>query len=122
MTIGGMNYEEMQRLRRENLAAIVGPERRGAIAEFARAHNLDATLISQLLNGHRSFTENQARDIEAAAKLPMRSLDGGAALEPGSMAEIEDVFARADWLDSDARSYLMGLIRVMHEKGATKGQ
>lgn len=44
-------------------------------AAFARAHDLDPTYISQLLNGHRRMGEKAARKIEAAVGLAPFALD-----------------------------------------------
>lgn len=113
-----MDYEAQQKRRRENLRAVIQPSKRGAIAEFARTHDIDPTLLSQLLKG-RPFTERQARDIEAKAKLPTGSLDGmpaGSVPEPGSLDEIVDVFDRADWMAEETKTYLLGIIKVMHDK------
>lgn len=55
---------ETQRKRTEKLRSLV--TQAGGIAAFARKHNgIDPTYISQLLNGHRSFGERAARNMEA---------------------------------------------------------
>ena len=55
---------ETQRKRTEKLRSLV--THAGGIAAFARQHNgIDPTYISQLLNGHRSFGERAARNMEA---------------------------------------------------------
>lgn len=55
---------ETQRKRTEKLRALV--TKAGGIAAFTRQHNgIDPTYISQLLNGHRSFGERAARNMEA---------------------------------------------------------
>jgi hypothetical protein len=118
MTIGGMNYKAMQQRRRDNLAAVVRPEIRGNIVRFAQDHDLDASLISQLLNGHRAFTEPQARELEAKANLRIGSLDADAGAMPGSVEEIEQVFKRSSVLDQEEKDYLLGLIKVIVKKKA----
>jgi phage repressor protein C with HTH and peptisase S24 domain len=45
-------------------------EAEGKIVEFARKFDLDASYISQLLNGHRGFGERSARKIEQKMGLP----------------------------------------------------
>lgn len=112
-----MDYEAKQNRRRTNLAAVANANQRGGIAAFSKAHDIDATLISQLLNG-RTFTEKQARDIEDKAGLPSGFLeqDPSSGVAPGSIEEIEQVFARSDWMGEETRNYLLGLIRVMRGK------
>lgn len=115
-----MDYEAKQQRRRENLRAIVGTKR-GSIAAFARDHDVDHTLISQLLNG-RTFTEGQARDIEKKAGLPVGILDEGvSATTPGSIDEIEEVFDRAQWMDGATKDYVLSMIRLAHDKSPNKG-
>lgn len=46
-----------------------------SIAAFARHHGLDATYISQLLNGHRNFGEKAARGMERKMHLPAHYFD-----------------------------------------------
>jgi hypothetical protein len=111
-----MDYKAMQQRRRENLATFVRPEIRGNIVKFAQEHDLDASLISQLLNGHRAFTEPQARELEIKAKLAVGCLDADAGVLPGSVEEIEQVFKRSSVLDSEEKDYLLGLIKVIVKK------
>jgi hypothetical protein len=114
-----MDYEAKQQRRRENLRAIIGTER-GSIAAFSRAHDIDHTLLSQLLN-RRTFTESQARDIEKQAGLPIGILDEGvSATTPGSIDEIEEVFDRAQWMDEATKDYVLSMIRVAHDKNPSK--
>lgn len=114
-----MDYEAKQNRRRTNLAAAANADKRGGITAFAKAHDIDATLISQLLNG-RTFTEKQARDIEEKAGMPVGALDlePGAGVMPGSMEEIEEVFSKATWMPEKTRSDLLGLIRVIHDNNS----
>ena len=51
----------------EILRGLVGSH--PSIAAFARTHNVDATYISQILNGHRSLGEKAARKMEQAIGL-----------------------------------------------------
>lgn len=46
-----------------------------SIAAFSRHHGLDATYISQLLNGHRRFGEKAARNMEEKMHLPPNHFD-----------------------------------------------
>ena len=50
-----------------------------SIAAFARHHGMDATYISQLLNGHRRMGEKAARTMEGKMHLPSHYFDD----EPG---------------------------------------
>ncbi len=50
------------------LRRLVGAE--PSIAAFARKYGLDATYISQLLNGHRSFGERAAAKMAEQVGLP----------------------------------------------------
>lgn len=69
---------EIRKLRIDNLRALV--EKEGSIAAFSRKHDkVDPTYISQLLNGHRSFGEKAARNMESRIGLPVGYLDAGAA-------------------------------------------
>ena len=55
---------ETQKKRVEKLRVLV--EKAGGIAAFVRQYNgIDPTYISQLLNGHRSFGERAARNMES---------------------------------------------------------
>lgn len=69
---------EIRKLRIDNLRALV--EKEGSIAAFSRKYDkVDPTYISQLLNGHRSFGEKAARNMENRIGLPVGYLDVGAA-------------------------------------------
>jgi len=46
-----------------------------SIAEFARRYDLDATYMSQLLNGHRSMGEKTARNLEQKLGLARGAFD-----------------------------------------------
>lgn len=48
----------------------------GSQAQFARRYGLDASYISQILSGHRSFGEKSARNMEDKIGLPAGTLDG----------------------------------------------
>jgi hypothetical protein len=72
------------------LAALVSEA--GGPAEFVRKHRhpsaekpIDASYISQILNGHRSFGEKAARNMEAQAGLPHGYFDA----DPGPIPALE---------------------------------
>lgn len=70
---------EIRDLRIDNLRALV--EKAGSIAAFARQYEkVDPTYISQLLNGHRSFGEKAARNMEGRIGLTPGYLDAGHAV------------------------------------------
>ena len=60
-------------MRIENLKALVKKE--GGAASLARRFDVDASYISQLINGHRGFGEKSARSIEEKLKLKSGWLD-----------------------------------------------
>lgn len=61
--------ETLNQNRTRNLKGLV--DNAGSIAKLARKYNeLDATYISQLLNGHRNFGEKAARKMEGIMGLP----------------------------------------------------
>lgn len=65
---------DVRTIRVQRLKALV--EKAGGAAAFARAHDgVDATYISQLLHGHRSFGERAARRMEKLIGLPASALD-----------------------------------------------
>lgn len=77
---------ESRKQRLEVLRSLV--ENAGSIAAFARAHHsVDPTYVSQLLNGHRSFGERAARNMEARIGLPAGFFDGG--YEKSAFSETE---------------------------------
>lgn len=59
--------------RKEVLKGLV--EGHESIAAFARSAGLDATYISQILNGHRNLGEKAARNMEAAIGLEIGFFD-----------------------------------------------
>ena len=62
----------------------------GTTAEFCRSYGVDPSYISQLLNGHRSFGEKAARNLEEKAGLSPGYFDEGLFLsvrEPGGKYE-----------------------------------
>lgn len=72
----------VQEIRVKNLQEMV--EKAGGNAAFARINKLDASYISQLLNGHRSFGEKAARSMEEKMKVATGLLDreDAALIEP----------------------------------------
>ena len=59
---------DLRQVRAEALRALI--KEQGSNAEFARKHGLDASYLSQLVNGHRAFGEKAARKMEEAIGLP----------------------------------------------------
>lgn len=69
-----MEVSEINKIRLANLKKEVG--KFGSIAEFARAFDgIDASYISALFNGYRSFGERSARNTEKKLGLPSGYLD-----------------------------------------------
>lgn len=64
-------------IRLENLAALVFKSARqsGQVKEFAIAHDLSRSHVSQMLNGHRAMGDEVARRIEDAQRLPRGWMD-----------------------------------------------
>ena len=59
--------------------------------EFADQHNLDASYLSQLLNGHRSLGEKAAANLEAKIGLPKGTLTVPRGLaHNGTAADVAD--------------------------------
>lgn len=87
-------------------------EQAGSTAEFARRHDLDATYLSQLVNGHRNMGERSARNIEAKAGLPAYWLDqlqnAGLTDENGNatIPESAGIRAHKNQNDLDPDSYI----------------
>lgn len=63
----------MNEIRVANLVALTKKEK--TAAAFAKKHGLDATYLSQLMTGHRSFGEKSARNFEEKLALPFGALD-----------------------------------------------
>lgn len=57
--------------RRQKLANLIEASG-GQIVDFCRGTDIDASYVSQILNGHRSFGEKAARTMERKAGLPER--------------------------------------------------
>jgi len=57
----------MKELRRRTLAKLIGEMR---TKDFAEQHDLDASYLSQILNGHRGMGEKAARKMEIKIGLP----------------------------------------------------
>ncbi|AON05432.1 S24 family peptidase [Pseudomonas aeruginosa] len=62
---------DINKLRIRALGALIGDQK---TKDFAEKHNLDASYISQLLNGHRPMGEKAARNLEAKIGLAPNSL------------------------------------------------
>lgn len=92
------------------LRAIVGQS--DSIAAFARTYGLDATYISQLLNGHRQFGERAARNMEEKMGLPPMFFDIDPVQERGNAPTPEEWRAfSTEELSEIAREVLSELSR-----------
>jgi phage repressor protein C with HTH and peptisase S24 domain len=67
---------DIKKMRIQALQALMGGKSQ---KEFADIHNLDASYLSQLINGHRSLGEKAAANLEAKIGLP-----GGTLVSPKS--------------------------------------
>jgi len=64
---------DIREIRRENLRRLV--EKFGTKAKFGRHYDVDATYLSQILNGHRNLGEKAARKLEKSLNLNEFELD-----------------------------------------------
>lgn len=106
---------EMQDFRKQRLAALV--EADGGPAAFARRSRpdadkpIDATHVSQIINGHRPFGERAARNMERRAGLARFYFDGTDRLNPieahliHMFRVLPESFREA--LMSDAKKYIV---------------
>lgn len=62
---------DIHKQRAAALKAIIGNQ---TLKDFAEKHDLDASYLSQVLNGHRNLGERAAANMEAKIGLPARSL------------------------------------------------
>jgi hypothetical protein len=103
--------------RRRSLKAIVGSHH-GAIADFARKHDIDAGFMSQLLSGHRIIGEKVARKLEGQLNLSSGSLDEPdmAGIGGDPLTEIETALDNAAWITDTDKTYLMGLVTLLRNR------
>ena len=67
---------DISEIRKNNLIAQIGDiDSRGAVADFARKYNLDATYVRQIIGDHRKMGEKAARNFEQSINLEIGSLD-----------------------------------------------
>jgi transcriptional regulator with XRE-family HTH domain len=68
-----MNTNEIRQL---NLKRLIGNKVPSSkVADFAKEYDIDASYLSQLLNGHRRIGEKSARNIENKVGIPSGELD-----------------------------------------------
>jgi len=79
---------DVQKTRIRRLKQVIS-EKSGSAAAFARAHGIEASYLSQLINQHRSFGERAARKMEMKAGLPAGYLDFDDG-QPGSNVSLID--------------------------------
>lgn len=99
-------------------------EQAGGLAKFARMYEgIDATYLSQLLNGYRNFGEKSARNMEARIGLPPGWFDYGAQqlYEPPSTVDphIKEIIALLEAMDTQGKIEALGAIKVIaasHQK------
>lgn len=101
------------------LRALIGDT---PLKEFAEAHDLDASYLSQLLNGHRRLGEKAAAKMEAQIGLPAGHLlfPAGSEGDASSRAKAEQVF-RAVGATSPEEALLQKL-REAHQKASPTSQ
>jgi len=99
---------DIQTVRINNLRATIAGKSDNA-ADFARKFNLDASYISQVLNGHRGFGEKAARKFEKQAKLRPGELD-----ETKSGGPIQEVGAIMSDLGADDQRRVLDAARAFH--------
>lgn len=67
---------DIYEVRKKNLIAQIGDtEPHGAVAKFAREHDLDPTYVRQIINDHRKMGEKAARKLEEALNISPGQLD-----------------------------------------------
>lgn len=64
---------ELKQIRVARLKQFIEAE--GGAAKVANKYNVNASYLSQIINGHASFAEKSARKLEATFNLPANSLD-----------------------------------------------
>lgn len=105
-------------IRRQNLIHLIGDVRRhGAVAEFARTHNLDPTYIRQIIGRNRTMGEKAARNFEGSIKIRAGSLDAErlAVLEsPAAYTAVsEEAWEVASAFDQASPEMQAGLLRML---------
>lgn len=86
---------EIKKLRVEKLSAFV--QENGGPAAVARKFNdVDASYLSQLINGHRPFGEKSARNLESKFSLPPLYFDTLAAEQERGMYIVQQIYGQMD--------------------------
>jgi len=101
--------EELQALRLANLNKLIGDEK---LATFAKAHDIDASYISQLRNEHRPFGEKAARKIEWHLKLNWFDLDNDTSAIIKGATEEELMKAITDIMNELSEDGVKQLVRA----------
>ncbi len=64
---------EIKEIRVTRLKQFIDAE--GGAAKVSKKFNVDASYLSQIINGHASFAEKSARKLEATFNMPANSFD-----------------------------------------------
>lgn len=87
---------DIYELRKSNLRQLIGnTEEHGAVAAFAKKHNLDPTYVRQILNNHRKMGEKAARKFEETLDLKRGTLDHQSVSETAAPYNVRDLSQRA---------------------------
>lgn len=105
---------DIQKMRIDNLKALVVKE--GGASAMARKFDVDASYISQLLNGHRGFGERSARTIESKLKLNAGWLDQ----ETHNEDDQPEISAIYNELNDEMKFTLMEFAKHLQEKNKKK--
>jgi hypothetical protein len=113
----GMNISD---IRIENLAKVIGdPDKHGAVAAFAKKHDLDPTYIRQLLGGHRNMGEKAARNFEEKLGLDKGYLDQTDMQSPKVSARFSEAAHQARGLPVEDQEFLAAVIEQYLSKKNT---
>ena len=102
--------------RTEKLKALI--DQAGGLAKFARMYDgVDATYLSQLLNGYRNFGEKSARNMEARIGLPQGWFDHNAEqlheLPAITDPYIKEIVTLLENMDAQGKIEALGAIKVI---------
>lgn len=78
---------DINQQRIEALKALIGSRK---TKDFADQHDLDASYLSQMLNGHRPMGEKAARNLESKIGLPAGHLTAPQPINPGALYQIAE--------------------------------
>lgn len=79
---------DINQQRIEALKALIGSRK---TKDFADQHDLDASYLSQMLNGHRPMGEKAARNLESKIGLPAGHLTAPQPINPGALYQIAEL-------------------------------